>query len=123
MAALLAILTAGSPSPKHRRIISGFHDLVGFSGGPTGASTHRGLFLVRTSTLYRGPMIAKKTAISPPLGSRQQSSGLFRRAGLLLADPTGDDHGRSRTRAETNAQDEDVHAKVKAAGGRKFSTY
>lgn len=125
MAALLAILTGLLAFvPNIGAIISGaLMILVGFSGGPDmGLYTIAVYFLVQNIDGYIVvPMIAKKTVdLAPALVLAMQlvMGILFGVLGLLLADPLlAMIKVALEQRAETNAEDEQVQAAVKAAGG------
>lgn len=125
MAALLAILTGLLAFvPNLGAIISGIlMVLVGFSGG-----VDMGIYTIVVYLLVQNfdgyivvPMIAKKTVdLAPALVLAMQliMGILFGVLGLLLADPLlAMIKVALERRAESNAQDEQVHAIVRATGG------
>lgn len=125
MAALLAILTGVLAFvPNLGAVISGILIiLVGFSGG-----ADMGIYTVVVYLLVQNidgyiivPMIAKKTVdLAPALVLAMQliMGILFGILGLLLADPLlAMIKVALERRAETNAEDELVHAGSKATGG------
>jgi predicted PurR-regulated permease PerM len=125
MAALLAILTGLLAFvPNLGAIISGaLMILVGFSGG-----ADMGLYTIFVYLFVQNfdgyviiPLIAKKTVdLAPALVLAMQfiMGILFGIVGLFLADPLlAMIKVALERRAETNAEDEQVHAAVKAAGG------
>lgn len=124
MAALLAILTGLLAFvPNLGAIISGaLMILVGFSGGADmGLYTIAVYFIVQNIDGYIVvPMIAKKTVdLAPALVLAMQliMGILFGVLGLLLADPLlAMIKVALERRAETNAEEEEVQATVKAVG-------
>lgn len=125
MAALLAILTGLLAFvPNLGAIISGvFMVLVGFSGG-----VDMGLYTVVVYLLVQNfdgyvvvPMIARKTVdLAPALVLAMQliMGILFGVLGLLLADPLlAMIKVALERRAESNAEEEQVHEVLRAAGG------
>lgn len=125
MAALLAILTGLLAFvPNLGAIISGvLMVLVGFSGG-----ADMGIYTIVVYLLVQNidgyivvPMIAKKTVdLAPALVLAMQliMGILFGILGLLLADPLlAMIKVALERRAESNAEDEQAHAGLKAAGG------
>lgn len=125
MAALLAILTGLLAFiPNLGAIVAGvLMILVGFSGGvEMGLFTIAVYFFVQNIDGYIVvPMIAKKTVdLAPALVLAMQlvMGILFGILGLLLADPLlAMIKVALERRAEQAAEDEQVHAAVKAAGG------
>lgn len=125
MAALLGILTAlFAFVPNLGAIISGaLMVLVGFSGGPDmGLYTIAVYVVIQTLDGYVfTPLIAKKTVdLAPALVLAMQliMGILFGILGLLLADPLlAMIKVALERRAESNAEKENGHATVRAAGG------